>query len=225
MMLQQSAQPFFAGQSCGLQELAQLMHLNALIHVQEPLPCLLHRLFRRAISSGFQVGTRQRIDHKLAGECSIEWVEQPCGMPFGRQVINFGCNCHGFTIQLATSRVKRAATAVRPPVLCKATTEASASSVPSEFCTRSVSANSSGRVDAKSTSCEVPNSITVLSVKGFPSATRVRRTGMRTGLASGKNLASLAVDVSRARAAALASRATVHLTAKVDAAWVPRSAG
>src|SRR5205814_52757 len=56
-----------------------------------------------------------------------------------------------------------------------------------------------------------------------------RRVGRGAGLhavrASGKNFASLAVDVSGARAAALASRATVHLTAKVDAAWVPRSAG
>jgi len=52
----------------------------------------------------------------------------------------------------------------------------------------------------------VPYSITVLSVNAFPSlAIRVKRTGIRTGVASGKNLASLLVELSldeRARAVA-----------------------
>ena len=43
----------------------------------------------------------------------------------------------------------------------------------------------------------------VLSVKApLPSATRVRRTGIRTGVAFGKNFASLVVELSRAGAAA-----------------------
>src|SRR5580704_908775 len=109
----------------------------------------------------------------------------------------------GFTIQLATSPVKRAATAVRPPLYCTATTQASVSSVPSEFCSRSLSANSRGKVEAKSTSLGVPNSMIVLSVKApLSSATRVRRTGIRTGVALGKNFASLVVELSRAGAAA-----------------------
>src|SRR5207248_4908918 len=225
MMLQQSPQCLFAGQSCGLQELGQLVHLDARIHIQKPAAGLLDRFLRGSVGAGFQVGARRQIDHKFAGQGGVERVKQPGSTPLHRQITNFGCIGHSFTIQLATSRVKRAATAVRPPVLCSATTDASASSVPSEFCSRRVSANSSGNVEANNTSCGVPNSMTVLSVKGFPSATRVKRTGIRTGLASGKNFASLPVDVSRARAAALASRATVHLTARVDAAWVPRSAG
>src|SRR5580692_106149 len=109
----------------------------------------------------------------------------------------------GFTIQLATSPVKRAATAVRPPLYCTATTQASVSRVPSEFCTRSLSANSSGKLEANSTSVGVPNSMIVLSLNApLPFARRVRRTGMRTGVALGKNLASLAVELSRAGAAA-----------------------
>src|SRR5580704_4566567 len=109
----------------------------------------------------------------------------------------------GFTIQLATSPVKRAATAVRPPLYCTATTQASVSSVPSEFRSRSLSANSSGKVEAKSTSLGVPNSMTVLSVSvPLPLTTRVRCTGIRTGVALGKNFASLVVELSRAGAAA-----------------------
>src|SRR5580704_15180779 len=109
----------------------------------------------------------------------------------------------GFTIQLATSPVKRAATAVRPPLYCTATTHASVSRVPSEFRSLSLSANSSGKVDANNTSVGVPNSIIVLSVTApLPLATRVSRTGMRTGVALGKNFASLVVEVSRAGAAA-----------------------
>src|SRR5580700_6974318 len=108
-----------------------------------------------------------------------------------------------FTIQLATSPVKRAATAVRPPLYCTATTQASVSSVPSEFRSRSLSANSRGKVEANSTSVGVPNSITVLSLNApLPFATRVRRTGIRTGVALGKNLANLVVELSRAGAAA-----------------------
>src|SRR5712692_1760601 len=137
-------------------------------------------------------------------------MEQARRTPLGGQFIGLRYFIHGFTIQLATSRVKRAATAVRPPVYCRATTEASASSVPSEFWSRSISANSTGRVEANSTSRDVPNSMTVLSLKALPSLpTRVKRTGIRTGLASGKNFASLAVELSRAeRAVATASLGT-----------------
>src|ERR1700675_1246645 len=104
-------------------------------------------------------------------------MEQTRLAPLPGQVFGLHFQSHGFTIQLETSWVKRAATAVRPLVYCSATTEASASSVPSEFCSRRRSANSSGRVEENNTSRGVPNSITVLSVQTFPSPiTRVKRT-------------------------------------------------
>src|SRR5882724_4037938 len=151
-------------------------------------------------------------------------MEQARFAPLRGQVLRFRCHSHDFTIQLETSWVKRAATAVRPLVYCSATTEASASSVPSEFCSRNKSANSRGKVDENRTSRAVPNSITVLSVEAFSPTTRVKRTGMRTGLASGKNFASLAVLLScRMRALPVACVGTPipRFLQGVDAAWVP----
>src|SRR5271170_5652504 len=107
---------------------------------------------------------------------------------------------HGFTIQLGTEVRKRAATTVVPGWYCTATTEASVSSEPSELRKRRTSANSSGVVQAKSTSREVPNSMTVLSSTDAAPGRfsllafllRVNGTGMRTGVASGKKRASSA---------------------------------
>src|SRR6266446_5359104 len=123
-------------------------------------------------------------------------MEQARFAPLRGHILRFRCHSHDFTIQLETSWVKRAATAVRPLVYFSATTEASASSVPSEFCSLNRSANSRGNVDENRTSRAVPNSITVLSVEAFSPTTRVKRTGMRTGLDSGKNSANLAVLLS-----------------------------
>ena len=70
----------------------------------------------------------------------------------------------------------------------------------------------------------------VLSVNApLPVATRVKRTGMRTGVALGKNFASLVVELSRAGAAAAPDLDTKCLIPDspgvVDAAWIPVSAG
>src|SRR5438477_7422068 len=173
------------------------MDLNLLIHFEKPLPSMLHRFLGRIVNGRLQISARRQVNDKLACQSAVEGMEQACFAPLGGQVFRFRSNGHGFTIQLETDCVNRAATAVRPLVYCSATTEASASSVPSEFCRRSISANSKGKVEEKSTSRVVPNSITVLSEQEFPSpTTRVKRTGMRTGLASGKNLANLAVELS-----------------------------
>ena len=61
MVLQQSLQAFFAGQTCGLQELAQLMDLDLLVHFEKPLAGLLDRLLRRIFQAGFQVGARRAV--------------------------------------------------------------------------------------------------------------------------------------------------------------------
>src|ERR1700693_2324694 len=210
MVFQQRLQAFLAGQTRGLKELAQLMDLDLLVHIGKPLASLLDGLLRRIIDARFQILASRQFDHKLAGQGAVQRMEQARFAPLGGEVLRFRCHGHGFTIQLETSWVKRAATAVRPRVYCNATTEASASSVPSEFCSLSMSANSSGKVEGNNTSRAVPNSITVLSVHAFPSpTTRVRRTGMRTGLASGKHFASLAVQLScRARALPVAGVGT-----------------
>jgi hypothetical protein len=73
-----------------------------------------------------------------------------------------------------------------------------------------MSANSSGRFEENNTSRDVPNSITVFSLKPFPGfSRRVNRTGIRTGVASGKNLASFEMELSRPeRAVAVAALAT-----------------
>src|SRR5713226_1993022 len=113
------------------------MHLELLVHVQAPLAGLLHRLLRRNFQAGFQVGARGQLDHKLAPQGTVQRMEQARFAPLRGQVLRSRFQRHGFTIQLETSWVKRAATAVRPLVYCSATTEASAFNVPSEFSSRS----------------------------------------------------------------------------------------
>src|SRR5208337_1257305 len=155
----------------------------------------------------------RKIEHELAAQCAIQRVKRAGGAPFVGQQIHNRRGSHDFMIQLETSRTKRAATAVRPPLYCSATTQASVSNEPSAFCSRSLSANSSGRLEAKSTSWGVPNSIIVLSESGGPLETRVSRTGRRIGVALGKNLASLVVDSSRVEVAkAVADVNTVRLS-------------
>src|ERR1700680_2914140 len=184
------------------------MHLNTLVHVEEQLPGLFDGFLGRSIHGGFQIAVRRQLDHEFPGQRGIQGVEQTRVAPLRRQITQLRCGCHefhnsGFTIQLSTSPMKRAATAVRPPLYCTATTQASVSSVPSEFRSRNLSANSSGKVEANSTSFGVPNSMMLLSVNAPLSlAIRVKRTGIRTGVALGKNLASLVVELSRAGAAA-----------------------
>src|SRR6266436_3014784 len=64
MVLQQGLQGFFAGQTCGLKELAQLMDFYFLVHFQEPSAGLLHRFLRWILHAGLQVGTRRgQLDH------------------------------------------------------------------------------------------------------------------------------------------------------------------
>jgi hypothetical protein len=72
----------------------------------------------------------------------------------------------------------------------------------------------------------VPNSMTVFSLNApLPLTMRVRRTGMRTGVALGKNLANLVVELSRAGAAAAPDLDTEFLILNTggcfDAAWIP----
>ena len=76
MVLQQGLQAFFAGQARGLQELAQLMDLDLLVHFEKPLAGLLDRLLRRIFHAGFQVGARGQFDHKLAPQSAVQRMEQ-----------------------------------------------------------------------------------------------------------------------------------------------------
>jgi hypothetical protein len=63
MMKQQRPQSFVAAYSRCLQELAQLMHLNARIHVLKQLPGLFDRFLGRRIDSGFQIAMRWDARH------------------------------------------------------------------------------------------------------------------------------------------------------------------
>ena len=83
VMLKHGAQAVLAGQSGGLQELAQLMDLYALIHVREPLLGLLDRLLRRSLYSAFQVTTAWKLDYELPVERAIEGVKEKQLLPLG----------------------------------------------------------------------------------------------------------------------------------------------
>ncbi len=85
MMQQQHPQAFIAGQGGGLQELAQLMNLNALVHILEPLPRLLDRLARRSVHPRFEIRARRQFDHKFMRQRGIQRIQYPRVLPFGSQ--------------------------------------------------------------------------------------------------------------------------------------------
>src|SRR5665213_1980899 len=115
----------------------------------------------------------ENVNDALACQCAVKRIDQPGNLPFGfqvreRRLSGFWIHTHCLTIQLVAESLRRAATAVRSPLYCKATTQASVSRVPSEFCNRSMSANSRGRLEANKTSRAVPNSTIVVSLAGLP---------------------------------------------------------
>ena len=205
---QDRLQGLLGSQGRSLKKLAQLMNLNAFIRIDQPLPCLLDRFWGWSLHARLQVITRRQVNDELPCERSIGGVQKACGAPFPSRFSFLRCGSHGFTIQLATSRVKRAATAVRPLWYCTATTEASASRELSEFCSRKVSENSRGTEEANRTSRGVPNSMTVFSLKDPLSLPiRVNVTGIRTGVAWGKNFARRPTTLACERALAVPSLA------------------
>src|SRR5690348_17322004 len=174
------------------------MHLDRVVHVLNPLVCLLDRFFSRRIDHRLKIGARLHVDGELSRQLKVDRIQPACVAPLRCQVLH-GCGWgHGFTIQLGTSRRKRAATSVLPVSYCTATTLTSSSSEPSELRIRKMSAKSSGVFEANRTSRGVPNSMTVLSLKsvGAPaSITRAICTGTRIEVASGKKRASPATGL------------------------------
>src|SRR5579859_3279292 len=164
-MLQQVDQAILIDQRTGLQELAQLMNLNALVHFVEPCNGLGEGFGARSFNSGFEIGAGLHVDDEFARQFVVDGIKPQGRLPLRCGILLGRARSHDFTIQLGTSPRKRAATMVLPGLYCTATTEASISSEPSELRRRRTSANSSGVLQAKRTSREVPNSMTVLSLK------------------------------------------------------------
>ena len=86
MVFQQSLQSLFAGQTCSLKELAQLMDLYLLVHFEKPLPGLLDRLLRRLFNAGFPVGARGQFDDELAPQRTVQRMEQARLTPLRGQI-------------------------------------------------------------------------------------------------------------------------------------------
>src|SRR5580698_9067238 len=176
-MLHQGEQGFRSHDRTGLQELAQLMDLDALVQLLEPVVGLLDDLLAGSFDLRGEIGRSLRLKGKFASQFEVKGIETAGIIPLGGKVLHRCRGRHDFTIQLGTSLRKRAAMMVLPGKYCTATTEASKSSDPSELRRRRTSANSRGVSQAKRTSRGVPNSTMVLSVKlagaGSP-ACRVR---------------------------------------------------
>ena len=64
--------------------------------------------------AGFEIGAGLRVDGELARKFVVNGIEPPGGDPLGGEVLHGGRRRHDFTIQLGTSRLKRAATRVLP---------------------------------------------------------------------------------------------------------------
>src|SRR6185369_15608374 len=139
------------------------MYLNQLVHGAKPLLRDVQLFMRRNIDACVEFVTRRGLNHKFSRQSYIKTAEQAHRFPFLRW--SLVGKSHDLTIQLLTSRLKRAATTVRPELYCTATTQASVSRPPSVLCTRSLSPNSMGNVEANKISRCVPNSMTVLSEK------------------------------------------------------------
>ena len=110
----QAQQAFLSDQRIGLQELAQLVDLNLAVHLFEPLPGLLHGFFAGSLDAGLKLGAGLDVDGELAREFKVNGIKAAGRNPLRCQVLHRCGRGHDFTIQLGTSRLKRAATRVFP---------------------------------------------------------------------------------------------------------------
>ena len=70
-MLHQRNQPVSIDQRAGLQELPQLVHLDAVIHLLQPLLRVLHRFSIWRIDRLVQPGTGRGVNYKLARQFRV----------------------------------------------------------------------------------------------------------------------------------------------------------
>src|SRR5581483_1163300 len=83
---QQISQSFLARKRRGLQKLAQLVDVDAFIHVQQPLPSLFDRFLRRSCQAGLQITAGRQLDDELFREGSIQGVKRTRLLPFGGKI-------------------------------------------------------------------------------------------------------------------------------------------
>ena len=79
----QVAQVLFTLQAGALQELTQLPHLNAAVHLLKPLADALHHFRFGPVSRPLQFGTRRHVELVRAIELGIDAVQPPGDPPEG----------------------------------------------------------------------------------------------------------------------------------------------
>ena len=89
-MLQQTHQAFLIHQRTGLQELAQLVHLDELVHFVEPVLGLFDRFFAGGVDAGFKIGAGFHFDGELARQFEIDGIEPPGESPLRGEILH-GC--------------------------------------------------------------------------------------------------------------------------------------
>ena len=90
------------------------MHLDLAVHLFEPLPGLLDGFFAGSLDAGLKLGAGLDVDGELACQFKVNGIKAAGGNPLRGKILH-GCGRrHDFTIQLGTSRRKRAATRVFP---------------------------------------------------------------------------------------------------------------
>ncbi len=80
------AQSVFAGQGAGLKELAKLIDLDALVHIEEPLPGLFHGLLRRGVLSGFEIVASGQLNYEFPGQGRVQRVKLERIIPLGGEI-------------------------------------------------------------------------------------------------------------------------------------------
>ena len=90
--------------------ISSLVHLDGVIHLVKPLVGLLYGFLAGRVDAGFEISTGLDVDGELAGEFVINGIQPASGAPLGCEILYRCGRIHDFTIQLGTSRRKRAAT-------------------------------------------------------------------------------------------------------------------
>ena len=106
-MLRQAHNAILIDQRAGLQELAQLVHLNQLRPFHRASGWPAQPFFAGSFDAGFQIGAGFHVNRKFTRQFEVDGIQPPGGTSIGvaRSCMRCG-RSHGFTIQLGTSPTK-----------------------------------------------------------------------------------------------------------------------
>ncbi len=88
-MLQQRQHSLGIHYRTGLEELAQLMHLDALVHFVQPAGGLFDHFFARSLDASLEFRVRLHVDGELTREFEINGIQPACKTPLGGEILSW----------------------------------------------------------------------------------------------------------------------------------------